>query len=263
MRIIFLCAIISFIVTLIATPQLIRYLYKTRTLVKDMNKKDKKLVPLSGGIAVMGGVFVGLMCFVFEKTFLFKDYTYTLNIFTAVTTILLITFIGFIDDSIIKKNKDRSLGLKQWQKPLLTLVASIPLVVINAGTTTMSIPFLGLVNFGLFYSLILVPVGVVGAANMVNMLAGVNGIETGMGIIYTGMLGVYAYFHQSYAAAAIAFTTFGALLAFYKFNKFPSRIFPGDSLTYLLGAVLACIAIIGNIEKAVFIASIPFLSSFY
>jgi len=53
--------------------------------------------------------------------------------------------------------------------------------------------------------------------------------------------------------------TFAALLAFYLYNKTPAKIFPGDSLTYLLGATLATVAIVGNLEKAALIISIPFI----
>ncbi|MEK6955692.1 MAG: glycosyl transferase family 4, partial [Nanoarchaeota archaeon] len=112
---------------------------------------------------------------------------------------------------------------------------------------------------GIFYALILVPLGFVGSSNMVNMLAGFNGLETGMGIVYTGMLGLYAYVNQSYVAALIALLTFCSLLAFFIYTKSPAKILPGDSLTYLLGAVIAVIAIVGNLERAAIICSIPFI----
>ena len=76
------------------------------------------------------------------------------------------------------------------------------------------------------------------------------------------MLGLYAYVNGSYMGSLIALLTFASLLAFYKYNKFPAKIFPGDSLTYLLGASLACIAILGNLEKATLIVSIPFFIEF-
>jgi UDP-N-acetylglucosamine--dolichyl-phosphate N-acetylglucosaminephosphotransferase len=255
--------LLSFITTLVATPYLIKYLKRTGLVVKDQNKKEKPLVPLSGGIAVMAGVFIGLMAYIFIRTFGYNDSSNLLNLFAAIVTILLITFIGFIDDSIIKKSKDASAGLKQWQKPLLTLVAAIPLMAINAGDTTMALPFIGLVNFGIIYPLIFVPIFVIVAANMVNLLAGFNGLEAGLGIVYMGMLGLYAAYNQIWVAAAISAVTFSALLAFLKFNWTPAKILPGDSLTYLLGAVLASIAIIGNMEKAVMIVAIPFAIEFF
>jgi len=255
--------LISFLTAFAALPLLIKYLKRTGLVVKDMNKKEKPLVPISGGLAVMGGIFLGLSAYIFWRTFFYDDPSRLLDFFAVITTILLITFIGFIDDSIIKKGKGASAGLKQWQKPLLTLIAAIPLIAINAGTTTMSIPFIGSVDFGLFYPLLLIPLIAIIAANMVNLLAGFNGLEAGLGIVYIGMLGLYAAYHQVYIAAVIALVTFAALLAFLRFNWCPAKILPGDSLTYLLGAVLACIAILGNMEKAVAICAIPFAIEFF
>ncbi|MBU1203725.1 MAG: hypothetical protein KKG60_01510 [Nanoarchaeota archaeon] len=254
--------ILPFLIVYILTPWLIRYLRKIKLVVKDQNKKDKPLVPLSGGVAVLAGICAGLMLYIFIRTFFYNDQTPALDIFAATTSIILITFIGFIDDLLIKRNKDHSTGLKQWQKPLLTLAAAVPLMVIGTGTPVMAIPLIGKVNFGLIFPLVLVPLGVIGAANMVNMLAGFNGLETGLGIIYTATLGIYAYMNNRYEAAVICLVAFASLMAFYKFNKFPAKILPGDSLTYLLGAVIICAAIIGNIEKAAIIVSIPFFIEF-
>ena len=258
----FLSALFAFIITYIATNWLIRYLKRINMVVKDMNKKNTPLIPISGGLAVIGGIFVGLMFYTFFQTFYFH-YTDTLiYLLAGLISILMITFVGFVDDLIIKRNKETSSGLKQWQKPLLTLSAAIPLMVTNAGTTTMALPIIGRIDAGLIYPLIFIPIGVVGAANMVNMLAGFNGVEVGMGIIYTGMLGLYGYVNDREVATVIALIAMGALLAFYLYNKYPAKILPGDSLTYLLGGIIATIAILGNIEKAAIIASIPFFIEF-
>jgi len=265
----FICAAISFLVVWFMTPWLIRYLNRIGLVVKDMNKEGTLLVPVSGGLAVMAGVFSGLITFIFFRTFfpqsagLILNNSALLDFFAGITAVLIISFVGFIDDLIIDRSKDRSSGLKQWQKPLLTLSAAVPLMVIDAGVNIMGFPFLGEIKLGLMYPLLFIPIGVVGAANMVNMLGGFNGMETGMGIVYIGMLGLYAYFHQSYVGALIALVTFTALIGFYFYNKYPAKILPGDSLTYLLGAVLACIAIIGNMEKAALIVSIPFFIEFF
>ena len=256
-------AFISFLTTFLATPYLIRYLKRLDLTVKDQNKEKKPLIPISGGLAVMSGIFMGIISYIFIRTFVYNDSSTLLDFFAAITTIILITFVGFIDDSIIKKSKEASAGLKQWQKPLLTLIAAFPLMAINAGDTTMSLPFIGSVNFGIIYPLVLVPLIVIVAANMVNLLAGFNGLEAGLGIVYMGMLGLFALYNQNYVAAAISLATFSSLLAFLIFNWYPAKILPGDSLTYLLGAVLACIAILGNMEKAVIICAIPFAIEFF
>jgi UDP-N-acetylglucosamine--dolichyl-phosphate N-acetylglucosaminephosphotransferase len=150
-------------------------------------------------------------------------------------------------------------GLKAWQKPLLTIPAAIPLMAIMAGDTTMNLPLLGTINFGILYPLLIVPIGVIGASNMVNMLGGFNGLEAGMGLVYTLSLGIFAYFHGKTIAAIIFLVTSGALLAILRYNFYPAKILAGDSLTYTLGAVVACGAIIGNMEKAALITMFPFL----
>ncbi|MBU0929974.1 MAG: hypothetical protein KJ623_02795 [Nanoarchaeota archaeon] len=262
MRIILISSILGFFITLLSGNYIIKYLRKIGLVVKDMNKKDKPLVPISGGIMVLGGIIFSLLAFIFIQTFIYKNNIYTISVFAALNTILLISLVGLVDDLLIKSSKESSHGLKQWQKPLLTLLASIPLIVINVGDTIMWLPLIGKVNVGLLYPLLFIPIGVVGAANMVNMLAGYNGLEAGMGLVYTGMLGLYSYFNGYYLGALIAAVTFFSLIPFLIFNKSPARVLPGDSLTYLLGASLVCIAVLGNIEKAAIICSIPFFIEF-
>src|SRR3989338_3652053 len=114
----------------------------------------------------------------------------------ALISLLIVTLVGFIDDLLVNRSKDRTSGLKQWQKPLLTAAAAIPLMVVNAGNSIMWFPFIGEVNFGLIYPLILIPLIFIGSSNMVNILAGFNGLEAGLGLIYIGNLGVYAFLNN-------------------------------------------------------------------
>lgn len=266
----FICAVLAFCLTYLVTPWLIMYLKKIGLVVLDQHKDPKPLVPLSGGLAVLFGMMGGLMSFIFIRTF-FPTETYRLVLndralsllFATMISILIITLVGFIDDLLIQKSKNSSIGLKQWQKPLLTLTAAVPLMVVNVGTATMVVPFFDKVNFGILYPLFLVPLGVVGASNMVNMLGGLNGLESGMALIYLTSLGLYAFKFERYIAALLALITLAAVLAFYFYNKYPAKIFPGDSLTYLLGAVLASIAIVQDLERATFVISIPFIMEFF
>jgi len=266
--------IISFLTALYITPWSIRYLRRIGLVSNDQNKKDKPLIPISGGMAVMSGLFIGIMCFIFLHTFFPGDGILILNnrvlmlVLSSLISIIVITLVGFVDD-LLRIGYEPYVGLRQWQKPLLTLSAAVPLIVVNSGISTILVPFFGRIDVGLIYPLLLIPIGVAGAANMVNMLAGFNGLETGLGIIITGMLAIYGYFNietaffsERIAAVVISAIAFSALLAFLFFNKYPARILPGDSLTYIIGGIIASIAIIGNLEKAALIASIPFFIEF-
>lgn len=256
--------LISAIVTFFITPYTIKYFRFIRLLTIDVHKKNRPLVPNSGGIPVAAGIIAGLLVYVFLSVFIYRQSSQLVGLFASMTSILIIMFPGFIDDLNTKQVKvlgyiEGKQGLKAWQKPLLTLPAAFPLMAIMAGTTTMTLPFIGAVNFGIFYPLIIVPIGVVGASNMVNMLGGYNFLEGGMGLIYTFSLGLFAYLHGNLIASTIFFTTFGALCGIAKYNFYPAKILPGDSLTYTLGAVVAVGTIIGNMEKAAVITMLPFI----
>jgi len=254
--------ILSFSVSLFSTKFLIPFFKRNDIIALDLHKRRKPKIANSGGIPVSLSLMFGLMFFIAVQTFVFKITSQMVYLFASILTILLITIIGFFDDLnrsevVLGKRKIRK-GLKRWQKPIFTAPAAIPLIVVSAGVTTMTIPFIGSVNFGIFYPLFLIPIGVVGAANAINLLGGFNGLEAGMGVVYCSFLGLFAYTHNEIVSAAIFLSTVGALLAFLKYNWFPAKILSGDSLTYCLGAVVASGVIIGNMEKAGMIIMIPF-----
>lgn len=264
MKALLLSALFSFLTTFLLTPYVIRYFKFIKITTTDVHKKNEPLIPNSAGVPLVFGIVIGLLFYVFIQVFLYADFSHVVYIFAALTCLLIIMFSGLIDDLNSAQIKiDGYLagkrGLKTWQKVLLTIPAALPLMTVMAGTTTMSIPFLGIVNFGIFYPLIIVPIGVVGAANMVNMLGGFNGLEAGMGVVYTLSLGIFSFLYGNGIASVIFLSTFAALVAILKYNFFPAKILPGDSLTYVLGAVVAIGAIVGNIEKAAVITMLPFI----
>ncbi len=247
-------AMVSFLFTIFFIPKWIKRAKQFGLVGKDMNKYDKPEVAEAGGIVVIFGVLAGILFFMFLDTFFLKTGVNEALVFAALLTVLLAGFLGFIDDVLGWKK-----GLKRWQKPILTIPMAIPLMVINAGQSTMNIPILGSIDFGIIYPLVIVPIGIVGAANGFNMLAGFNGLEAGMGAIALGALGTVNLLKGDIWLAAIAFAAVASLLAFLVFNWNPAKIFPGDSLTYGIGALIAVIAILGNMEKIGLILFIPFI----
>ncbi|TRZ54592.1 hypothetical protein D4Q76_02155 [archaeon] len=258
-----LAVIVSFAAALFITPKFIRFLEAAGITGKDIQKREKPTIAEMGGPAVLTGFLAGIFFFIWAKVFLYKEvFLYgedkiLVELFAGITTILIITIIGMFDDLSGLARRDKidnfgnlkRIGLKQWQKPLLTLPAAIPLMAIMAGDTSLTVPLLGQMNVGIFYPLLIVPIAIVGASNATNMLAGMNGLESGLGAVLLATLGAYAYLHNEIAAAMIAFTFAAALLGFLWFNKYPARIMPGDSVPYAIGAVVAVVAIIGNMEK--------------
>jgi len=258
--------VFSFVASYILTRVFaISYFKRNNIVALDLHKKGKQKIPNSGGLPVSLSIIYGLLLFVSIQTVL-KNTEQLVYLFAAILSIFLITIIGFLDDldSIDVATGKRKIrkGLRQWVKPLLTLSGAIPLMGISAGETTMVVPFLGPINFGWFYPAILIPLAVVFVSNVVNLLGGFNGSEAGMGVVYCFFLGLIALKNNQIVAAAIFFSTFAALFGFLKFNWYPARILPGDSLTYCLGAVVVSGVIIGNMERAGIIMMFPFFIEF-
>ena len=253
--------IIPFIVSLTTAyfliPWWIKAAHRIDLVGKDMNKYEKPPVAEMGGIAVVSAFVAGVLAYIGLSTFYFHQSSFLIYLLAALSTVLIITIIGMLDDLLGWK-----MGLKQWQKPLLTLVAALPMMVVNAGQSDMVLPFIGGVNFGLLYPLLVIPLGITGAANGFNMLAGYNGLEAGMGIIILSTLGIAAFIAKASWVAMLAFIMVFALIAFLRYNWFPARIFPGDTLTYSVGALIACIAILANTEKVAVILFIPYFIDF-
>ncbi|MBI4894352.1 MAG: hypothetical protein HY833_01300 [Candidatus Aenigmarchaeota archaeon] len=256
--------IVALVATYFATKYGIRYFRFIGLVTTDVHKQKKPLVPYSAGIPLLSGTLCGLLVYVFMNVFVFGVSYELAHVFAGITSMFIIALVGLFDDLNSVQVKvdgfvEGKKGLKRWQKPLLTILAAFPLMAIMAGTDHIFLPLVGEVELGILYPFIFVPAAIVIASNAINMLGGFNGLEVGMGLVYTLSLGVFALINDSTLAAVLFLTTFGALLGLARYNFPPARILSGDSLTYLLGAVLAVGAIIGNMEKAVLLTMMPFV----
>jgi len=275
MIILIVSLIASFVTTFFITPYFIRFLQAAGIIGLDLQKRDKPQLATSGGICVAFGVLAGLLAYIglqtfYSKYFLNESIEWLIPLLAVTSSVLIVMFVGLLDDLNVKltgvktkEGRDIRVGFPQWIKPLLTLPAAIPLMAINAGETWMAIPFVGRVPFGIFYPLLLIPLGIVGASNMVNLLAGFNGLEAGMGIVYLLGLGISALLNDRTSGAVTFLVTLAALTGFIWYNWYPARILPGDSLTYLLGSIVASGVIVGNMEKNGIIVMLPFIIEFF
>ena len=247
---------VSFLLTVLFLPKWIKVCRKIGLVWEDMNKfGHPKNVAASGGVVVIMAFVLGVLTYVALKTFVFEGTVNALNIFALLSVILILGIVGLTDDLLGWKNN----GLSMRLRLLLAVAASVPLVVINAGTHTMSLPFFGHVSFGILYPLFLIPLAVVGVSTTYNFLAGFNGLEAGQGILVVGFLSFVAYVSGSAWLAVVGFCMVGALVGFYIFNKVPAKVFPGDTVTYAIGALIAGMAILGNFEKIAFVVFIPYI----
>ena len=253
---VFLPILISFFITVSILPFWIRKARHIGLNWKDMNKFSSKDVAGSGGIIVLLSFVVGVLIYVQYGTFIIGSGTFLIEILALLCTILLAGGIGFIDD-LLGWQKG---GMKRKHRLLLVLVAAIPLVAINAGRSAINLPFAGNVDLGIFYSIVMIPIGIIGASTTFNFLAGFNGLEAGNGILLMGGLGFVAFFLGNSWIAIVCLIMAASLLGFLIFNHFPAKVFPGDVLTYSVGSLIAAVSILGNFEKVAFFFFLPFVA---
>jgi len=267
LSLLFFPVLVAFALVIISVPIFTRFFRNIGVVGTDQQKKGKPLLTTSGGMPVALSFFAAMLLLIALNTFFLKIALDMSLLMAAVLSTLAIALIGFFDDLHVKQTKqvnasgahDFRAGLPQWSKPLLTLVAAVPLMAVEAGITRIYVPLIGSVDFGLAYPLLLVPIGVVCVSNAANMLAGTNGLETGMLGVACAGLGLWAFMHGEFEGAAIALVGASALIGFLMFNKYPARMLPGDSLTYFAGAVFISAAIAGNVEKFAFYAFLPWI----
>jgi len=261
-------AALSFTASYIIIPYFNWFMNATGITGRDIMKKEKNIVADMGGPGVIVGLLTGVF-FYLGLIFLLNMEEMHVGIghlLASLCTILIITLIGIFDTltTLMKKREGNTsfeqykrVGIPRWLYFFIPLPAAIPLMAIQAGTNVMSIPFIGLVDLGIYYPLVLVPIAVLCCSNATNFLAGFNGLEAGMGFILHISLGTYAYINGETTAAVLALTFAASLLAFFRYNWYPAQVFPGD-LNYTIGAVAACVAIIGNMEKFSVLCFIPY-----
>lgn len=211
---------------------------------KDLNKPGEQYAVEATGIWVILSSVFGILAYIAIETYTDRRLD-TIPLLSVSMTLLLAGLLGFFDDILGWKK-----GISPAKRVFLTIPISLPLIVVKAGTSIIELPLIGLLDLGLLYPLIVVPIGIIGASNAFNMIAGYNGLEAIQSMIILSSALILAYARSQYDAIAIVLPILVSILIFYLFyNKYPARAFPGNSFTYGIGALYASLAIYWNFEK--------------
>ncbi|MFZ0513607.1 MAG: UDP-N-acetylglucosamine-1-phosphate transferase [Candidatus Nitrosopolaris sp.] len=228
----------SFLIILLVTPKVIKSLIVKGSVVHDHHKPERPNIPRPAGPILLIGIAVA------------EIILYLLTQNTQILAILLTTIIAFIVGLIDDKKV-----MPGWYKPVALIPAAIPLIVLGAHGTHLNLIF-GNVSIPLLYIpliLIIIPV----AGNTINSIDVLNGVASEAVIIaMIPLLASIAVFGNNVIFIA-ALPLLCGMIAFYKYHRFPSKIFPGDSGTLLIGSMYGALAIAGSSEIIGVIALLP------
>lgn len=213
---------------------------------------SKQGTPTMGGIAI----FAALVLMTLIGGFISPD-TYVM-----IGVTLLFGLIGFFDD-YIKVAKKHNLGLRAWQKLVLQILFAAALAVYMAKFsgygTEVWIPFIDkYIDFGWTYIPFVIFV-VVAMANAVNLTDGLDGLSSGVTALVAFFFAIVGMEYGHYSAGVFCVALSGACLGFLSFNRYPAKLFMGDTGSMALGGALASAAIIMKMEFLLPIAGLIYV----
>ena len=215
-----LFGVISFILSIIITPLVIKLAYLKGWIVKPREDRwNKTPTALMGGIAIF---------FSFLITLVISSFLYQFN-WWIIITFGIMFIIGIIDDLL-------------EVKPIIKLLSQVfcAFILINNGY-----------QFGAgqleWLGIILTFFWVIGITNSINLLDNMDGLAAGITAIITLFSAILSYISSDYSTAIISLILFGSTLGFIKYNFNPAKIFMGDAGSLFLGYTLSYLSL--SIQK--------------
>ena len=242
-------AVAAFAITAIVGKFLIPFLRKLKygqTILEEGPNwhKSKQGTPTMGGIMFIIGIVIaataGVLLYAIGHGGIDSVSRF---VFAGMIYALMNGAIGFIDD-YVKVVKKRNLGLTAKQKLALQFLAAalyLFIMYLCKDDTAILVPFVGYVDLGFFYYIImaLVMVGMVNAVNLTDGIDGLDGSITFFVALFMMLIAnVIGFDANVIFAAAVA----GGCLGFLVWNFHPAKCFMGDTGSLFLGGIVCAIA---------------------
>ena len=158
---------------------------------------------------------------------------------------------------------DDWIDLKWRYKAFMPLIAALPLMFfvlsdqLSAAPlmrTSITIPFLGSVQFGEYYIFLIIPIIVMVITNTINMLGGLNGLETICPAII--LIGLTALSTPQFQILMIAPLIVWLILAFFNFQ---GKLFVGNTGSFAIGLTVAAFAVMTDLKSSLLISILPYV----
>ncbi len=235
---------ISLLVTLVIGPVLIPWLHRLKfgqQILEDGPTwhKNKSGTPTMGGIMFIAGIAVsGIIAILVD---------FDVKLVTMLLVSLGFGAIGFIDD-YVKVVKKRNLGLTASQKFILqALLAVIYIFVLKFTgnlTSEIVIPFVSkTLSMPWWLYIVFILFVVTGTVNAVNLTDGLDGLATSITIVVTLFFGLTGIIFADSPTALFALSVMGGCIGFLFFNKYPAKVFMGDTGSLFLGGAISVMAV--------------------
>jgi len=217
---------------------------KERGLVGvDAHKPDRREVPEGAGFAVFVGSALGA------------------SVLGALTrSIAPVGFVAAAAVGAVIGTLDDRVDLGGTLKPALTLGVAAPLIALGALSPRPLLPLVGRARLFIAINLV-VPAYAAVVTNAVNMFDALNGMMPLSVAIACGAMVAVGTLTRGAATAQLALILGASLLAYYRYNKFPARVFSGNVGSLSIGAALSAVPTYDGLEAFLLMAMLPFMVS--
>jgi len=219
----------ALILCLIFIPPVVE-IARLKSLVKLSNERASHTgdIPILGGVAILAAFVITALLSI--KMYLFPNLQYTL------VGLIIISMVGIRDDI---------LEMRAWLKLLGQVLGSLVATDMGWIRLTNLHGFLGVYEIHHQVAVLLSIFVFIVIINSFNLIDGIDGLASGIGIIASASFGIWFFLAGSYEMAIISFSLIGALIAFFYFNVFGKKrkVFMGDTGSMMIGYVVAVMAV--------------------
>ncbi|MCA9025734.1 MAG: undecaprenyl/decaprenyl-phosphate alpha-N-acetylglucosaminyl 1-phosphate transferase [Planctomycetaceae bacterium] len=231
---------IAFLASALITPIVRMFAFRIGMVDRPdgVRKLHKTPVPLGGGVAIclaFSATFIGLLTFPsYWRGVFLENWNYYVGLLASAACICLV---GLLDDSINLRGRQKLLG----QIAAIAILISSGLVIRKFTIFEWSVD-LGVLSipFTAFWML--------GAINALNLIDGVDGLATSIGLVFSLALATMAFVTGHQPDAYVALALAGSLAGFLIYNFPPAKMYLGDAGSMLIGLVVGALAIRSSLK---------------
>lgn len=221
--------LISLAVAAFIVPLIIRLGHRYGILDMPGNhKRHKRPTPLLGGVAL------------FLTTWLTVGISYLLfyDLYGGLNDTVVYIFLGSLIILLVGLSDDLS-PLSAWVKLTAQAAAGLLLYLGGLKVVFLSVPFQGMdIDIGSF-SIVITVLWVIVLTNAINLIDGLDGLASGVSLIGAMTMMVIGQLYQVGAVLVFVLILIGFLSLFLYYNRYPARIFLGDSGSMQIGYYFA------------------------
>jgi len=223
----FLCFLTSFLVAFASIPSIIRIAQKLSLFDEPNERKmHNNRIPLLGGIAIFAASLFSFTIWAapfFESQHLF-----------IIAALIIIFFFGLRDD-IAPLAPLKKLSGQVIATLIVILYCNFRLNSLHGVFGIYELSWIVSVFWTVFVMLFII--------NAYNLIDGIDGLSSGLGIISSFVFGILFFVYGDYIMSVLAFSLCGSLSGFIPFNFYKARIFMGDTGTITTGFILAMLSV--------------------